>query len=76
MVLDTCYISSVGKNSDIFKNIWECLEEERLTVVTNSGNKAFNEIGKYELFTIEEHLNLHLMAKIVALKDMDDVPGV
>ena len=43
-------------------------------MVTNGGKKAFNEIGECELFTIEAHLNLHSMANIVALKDMDDVP--
>ena len=45
-------------------------------MVTNGGNKAFNDIGEYEIFTIEAHLNLHSMANIVALKDMVDVPGV
>ena len=26
LFLDTCSTSSVGKNTDMFKNIWECLE--------------------------------------------------
>ena len=39
LFLDTCCTSSVGENPDMFKNIWECLEEERLTVVTNGGKK-------------------------------------
>ena len=50
-------------------------EEERITVVTNGGNKAFNEIGNCELFPIEEHFNIHPMAHIVALKYTPDVPG-
>ena len=45
-------------------------------MVTNGGNKAFNEIGEYELFPIEAHFNLHSMANIVALKVMADVLGV
>ena len=42
LLLDTCSTSSVGKNPDMFKNIWGCLEEERLTVVTNGGKNVFN----------------------------------
>ena len=60
----------------MFKNIRGCLEEERLAVVTNSGNRAFNEIGEYELLPIQAHHNLHSIANIVALKDTADVPGV
>ena len=60
----------------MFKKIWECLEEERLNVVTNGGNKAFNEICEYEIFPIKEHFNLHSMSNIFSLKDMDDVSGV
>ena len=47
LLIDTCSTSSVGKNPDMFKKISECLEEERLNVVTNGGKKSFNEIGKY-----------------------------
>ena len=54
----------------------EYLEEKRLIVLTNGGNKSFNEIGKYEPFPIEAQLNLHSMENIVALKDMADVHGV
>ena len=75
LLLDTYSTSTVGKDSDIFMNIWEGLEEERLTVVTNCGNKAFNKIGDNELFPIEAHFNLHSMANIVALKDMANVTG-
>ena len=74
--LDTCSTSSVRKKLYMFRNIREFLEEERLTVVTNCGNKAFNEIGEYEIFPIETHFNLNSMAKIIALKDMAAVPGV
>ena len=63
LLIDTCSTSSVGKNLYIFRNIWRCLEEERLTVATNGENKAFNEMGKYELFPIEANFNLHSMAK-------------
>ena len=45
-------------------------------MVTNVGNKAINKIGKYEIFPIEAHFNLHYMVKIVVHKDMADVPGV
>ena len=76
LLLDTCYTSSVGKNPDMFKNIREFLEEERINVVTNSGRKSFNEIGKYELFPVEAHFNLKSMSNIVALKDTANVPGV
>ena len=76
LFLDTCSTSSVGKNTDMFKNIWECLGEERFTVVTNGGNKVFNEICEYEIFPIESHFNLHSMANIIAFKGMADVPGV
>ena len=47
LLLDTCSTSSVGKNLDIFNNIREFLEEERLTVAINGEKKTFNEIGKY-----------------------------
>ena len=47
LLRDTCSTSIVSNNPDMFKNIWECLEEEILTVVTNGGNKAFNEIDQY-----------------------------
>ena len=47
LLLDTYFTSSVGKNPDMFKNIRECIEYERLTLVNNVGNKTFNEIGKY-----------------------------
>ena len=70
LLLDTCSATSVGKNPDMFKKIWGCLEEQRLTVVTNGGNKAFDEIGEFEIFPIKAHFNLHSMANIVALKDM------
>ena len=73
LLLDTCSTSSVVNNPNIFKNIRECLEEERLTVVTNGEKKAFNEIGKYELFPIEAQFNLHSMANTISLKDMDNV---
>ena len=76
LLIDAYSTSSVGKNPDMFKKISECLEEERLNVVKNGGNKAFNEIGEYGLFPIEAHFNLHTMAKMVALKDMTNVPGV
>ena len=76
LILDTWYTSIVGKNIDMFKNIRGFLEEERLTVVTNGGNRSFNEIGKYEIFPIEAHFNLHSMYNIVALKDMANVTGV
>ena len=76
LLFDEFSTSSVSKNPDMFKNIQECLEEERLTVLNNGGNKSFNGIGEYELFTIEAHLNLHSMANIVAIKDMAYVPGV
>ena len=65
LLLDTCSTSSFSKNPDIFKKIWEFLEQEILTVVTNGGNKAFNEIGKYYLFPIEAHFNLHSMANYI-----------
>ena len=74
LLLDTCSTSSVDKNPNMLNNIRECLEQERHTVVTNGGNKSFNEIGEYELFPIEAHFNLYSMDNIVVLKDMDDVP--
>ena len=37
--------------------------------------KAFNEIGECKLFPIEENFNIHSMANIIALKDLDDVTG-
>ena len=75
LFLDTCYTTRIGKNPDMFNNIRECLEEDRINVVTNNGNKALNEIGKYEIFPINVHFNLHSMANIFALKDMANVPG-
>ena len=37
-LLNTCSTSSVEKNPDMFKNIWECLEDDRINLVTNGGN--------------------------------------
>ena len=37
--------------------------------------QSINEIDEYELFTIKAHFNLHAMARIVAIKDMENVPG-
>ena len=56
--LRTCSTSSVSNNTYMFKNIWGCLEEERLTVVTNGGKNVFNEIGEYELFPWQTSLRL------------------
>ena len=40
LLLDICSTTSVSKNTDMFKNIRELLEEERLNVVTNSLEKC------------------------------------
>ena len=42
LLLDTCSTNGVGNNPDMLKNIREILEEKRLNLLTNGGNKAFN----------------------------------
>ena len=76
LFLDTYSTSIVDKNTDTLKNIRQHLEEQRLTVVTNGGNKSFDRIGNYELFPIEANFSIHSMVNIIAIKDMANVPGV
>ena len=52
LLIGTCSTSSVVNNPDMFKNIWECLEEDRITVVTNGEKKHSMKLASMKYFQL------------------------
>ena len=53
-----------------------CEEGERLQIVTNGGELSYNQIGAMKLLPIQAYYNEKLIANVISLKQVGDIPGV
>jgi len=73
--IDSCSTHSVMSNRNLVRNIVRCLPEEVLTMDTNGGEKSFYFKADLILLPVKMYLQKHLLAKILSLKDVANIPG-
>ena len=76
ILLDTCSTVSVCCNTELVRDMRECDEEEKLTIVTNGGNQIYNQIAVLKILPIQVHFKKESLANIISLRDIANIPGV
>ena len=60
----------------MLSNVRTCNEDERLRIVTNGGELSYYQIGDLKLLLIQVYYNKKLIANVISLKKVGDIPGV
>ena len=74
MLLYTDSTDSVTNNEVLLNDVYQCMADDILTVLKNGGSQVFNNLGMLSIYPLFEHVSKYLMAMILSISDVDDIP--
>ena len=66
----------VTNNECLVTHVFQCMVDDVIAMLTNGGSQFFNKACMLRISSLCAHLNKYLMAIILSLNDVDDIPLV
>ena len=76
ILINTCSTCNVSNNSDLVSNFRAYSKDDILTAYTNGGAQQYIKLADLGLLPITVYFKENLMATILSLKSVSDIPGV